>query len=183
VSGETAAGFESLDDFRRRTIPQPDYAAFAERTAQRVAGNLSTEEMTLHRLKVALTEVVSAEFMESCVLDSWQDALCDQFYFHLQGYVYAEKLAEETLPVHFEREVYFAYPSSPWQFFKKRHPRLFPRWFRWRWPVQTKTETRVVKETRRVKTAQFAAFPMSTIRTPEKLRGDKIVRWEMADVD
>jgi hypothetical protein len=158
----------------------------AERYAREVGGYVSVEEVTLERMRWAVTEYATDEFLsclERAELESYADQMMARMVYHLRGEVLAEKLMEETIPVHFAKLVYLEFPTSPWQFFKQRHPRIVPYWFRRRWPVKTTWHEREVRETRKVRLKQFAMFPASPIRTPEKLRGPVVIRREEASVD
>ena len=91
----------------------------------------------------------------------------------LTAVVLGERLAEQKVQVSLANSFYF--PTSPWQFFKQRHPRLF-----WRWPVKEEPHRKEVKRT--VHTVQFATFPASPIKLPEKDRGPIVGRYERTEV-
>jgi hypothetical protein len=103
--------------------------------------------------------------------------------YKLRGEVLAETLVQETIPVTFYQQVWWSIPASPWQFFKQRHPRLFPKWYLRRWPAGIEWQWKDIEETKTVRLKQFAMFPASPIKTPEKLRGPVVIRREEASVD
>lgn len=109
----------------------------------------------------------------------FEDAL-GSMIVQLRADVLAEKLAEETFTVSFKEPVYFFVPTSWWQMLKRNH---FPRWWLRRWPHKETHITKFARGTREVSVQQFALFPFSPLRTPEKLRGSRVVRYERASVN
>lgn len=143
------------------------------------------DSLVLDRLPYA----VSREFAPSFLAE--MDALPDirtavfedalgSMVVQLRADILSEKLAEETFTISFKEPVYFFMPTSWWQMLKRDH---FPKWWLRRWPYGEKYITKHARGTRKVSVQQFALFPMSPLRTPEKYRGSHVVRYERASVD
>lgn len=143
------------------------------------------EELLIDRLPVAVQRAFSPAFLEDMNglpevrLQVFEEALGDMMV-ELRAYLLAEKLADETITVSFKEPVHFFMPSSWWQMLKRDH---FPKWWLRRWPHGETYITKHAFGTREVAVQQFAAFPMSPLRMPEKYRGDRVVRVEQARVN
>lgn len=168
-------------------MPDPDGAFVAKEPGQEI---VLSEPLVLDKLKFAVEyRVPQSTLEETAVLDSFFDEVLGDLVLRLRGYVYAEKLAEQEMQVSFDRGVTFTYPASWWQHLKadwtewvtrvcKGHRRLWRLGWHLTMRYDTAYETKRVSFTRSVRTQQFAVFPESPIRTPEKHRGPIVVRYE-----
>lgn len=136
---------------------------------------MTYEELQLDKIPVAVHRLITDEaielFGESEVL--WREVL-NGMMIELRTAIVAEQVATDYHDVEFEAEFIRAFPASPWQHAKQRWA---PDWFLARWPVHFELDTQTYQETRRVWLDQFRLFPDAKIRTPEKLRGERVVHF------
>lgn len=150
---------------------------------------IPAEEIVLQKLEVMVARAITPEFAASVNFIEHRDTLLDEMVWELRGHVYAEHLAEQEVVVRTSGVALFRFPSSAWQHVKEslyrwtirgRHvvPYRIRRWS----PIEYETHERLVERSKRVRLDQFATFPAAPIRTPEKYRGDKVVRYERITV-
>lgn len=141
---------------------------------------ITTEEMQLEYIKLGCSRAITREYLydleqptAGTTVEARYDAMCDTIVVSLIAEVLSEKLAEQEhehwvkVTCRGETRV----PASWWQAWKLEHiEHWYARWLRA--PVMEVREVRCVgskKVTLRVE--QFAGFPSTPIRTPERLRG------------
>ena len=141
------------------------------------------DSLILDKIRVRVARAISDEFAETVEFHTWRDDLVGEIVWALEGVVLAERLAEKEITVVTKGYATFRFPTSPWQYFKQRHVTAW--WMRWlvrRRPIRLGTSRSEVIRSKRVRLEQFATFPMSPIRTPEKYRGDRIYRCDRVTV-
>lgn len=137
------------------------------------------DTLTLEKIPFASRRHLTQEFLDQVDVRAYQGEILEGLIIELRAYILGEKLAEKEVEINEERSVFFEFPRSPWQHFKKNHRwSWWLGWFVRRWPVQHETEIKKVTVRKTVATQQFALFPSSPLRTPEKYRGPEIVRFE-----
>jgi len=113
-----------------------------------------------------------------------RDRTLDRMVWELHASVYAEKVLEREQRVHFEKEVDFWFPRSPWHHFKHRHVEAW--WMapvRWLRPtVQYERSSKMIDLWKTVRLQQFAKFPETKLMMPEDLGGKQYVRYETSKV-
>jgi hypothetical protein len=93
--------------------------------------NAMVERRILERMALHSQNRIALDLLEPRV-DTRLDFSCDEMIVHLQGYVWAEEIQNDTASLTVE------WPATVWQAFKER---WFPRsWLR-RWPVKTLSRT------------------------------------------
>ncbi len=148
-----------------------------------VPPDIPTESSVLEGIRVLVAQRITDEFAESVSFESWREDTLDAMVWALRGVVLGERLAEKEVTVVTEGIAVFVFPTSPWQFFKQRHATSW--WMRWlvrRRPVRLDHSRQKVQRAKRVVLEQFATFPMSPLRTPEKYRGSEVVRYDRVTV-
>lgn len=140
-----------------------------------------SDPLVLSRLKVQATRLLGTEFAAGLTLDVAND-VAGRLLVSLNGYVLAEKLADEIIVVEGDARSWVYIPDGVWQTFKATHASAW--WMCWlirRQPVLERPIRVEIPWSKRVAVKQFAVFPASPIRTPEHLRGPIIVRHEHAE--
>ncbi len=143
--------------------------------------DLLGEDVILAKLKARTQRAITSEFLREAQWDGYFEAMQDEMVVTLTTFVLAEKLAEKLITVQVDGTTPWYFPKSPWHFFRYRHPRFSSLvWTVTRRPIQYIRDDVPFIGSREVKTEQFATFPASPIRTPEKFRGPIVVRYEEA---
>lgn len=118
---------------------------------------VGVNQITLQKLKVACSRMIGSTLGESLRYREREEIELMSMVVQLQGYVLADRIAEETQTAYFDVER----PLSWWQMFKEQK---FMYWYRKRWPVKYYTETK----SKRYKFERYATYPRANINIPKQ---------------
>lgn len=154
--------------------------------------SLTTEQLTLDRLRFEISEYFSPAVMDQMRVETWREEMMQRMAYRLSAEILAEKLAEKEVEVLFKKQIHYQFPGTVWQhILDAKNDALIWGWLRWVprrlalaliGNVRMTTRWREVSERRKVVTEQFALFPQHAIKTPPDLRGPVAVRYERSTV-